>query len=456
LNHPGAEADDFEACEDESIARRMIGDTRIAKRGRKMAGLSKIWDHAEQRFVRGHIVITAALRFRGLIWPWQIELWLSLRHTGKKAYRKMTDIAASQLVSGNRQPWTTFPRTGLDTTALGHALAFSPDGKHLAAVNRYGQGGCRVGAVTGQGPVRECKCERCAAFSPDGKWLATADQSSICWHDWQQNSPLRVFSSKDRKTRVQRLAFSPDGQFLAVGRVDVKDRADLEIWGVATGTLRFCWRDHLATITCLSFSPDGKLLASGSLDKTVILWDMAGGQVKTRIMPNPGQVVWSLAFAPHGAILAIATGHADFRVKQAGELILWDFDIDKIRPSFHGHSRAVTSVVFSKDGQSLRTGSADTTVRFLELKSGRQYGMLKGHKAAPGFEAIVVALSQDGASLATASFDQTVRIWPTTWIRVQRPVGAFRLETGSPWFASLAVRGNVRPVSRLGPSPVQP
>ena len=75
----------------------VIDDTRIAKRGRKMAGLSKIWDHAEQRFVRGHIVVTAALRFRGLIWPWQIELWLPLRYTGKKAYRKMTDIAAQMI-----------------------------------------------------------------------------------------------------------------------------------------------------------------------------------------------------------------------------------------------------------------------------------------------------------------------------------------------------------------------
>ncbi len=353
------------------------------------------------------------------------------------------ELYASQLFSGNGQPWTTLPRTGLDTTSLGYALAFSPDGKHLAAVNRYGQGNCRVGAVTGQGPLREFKGERCAAFSPDGKWLATADQSNICLHDWKENAPLRLFSSKDRKTRVQCLAFSPDGQFLAVGRVAGKDHADLEIWEVATGTLRLCWRDHLATITCLAFSPDGKLRASGGLDKTVILWDMAGGKEKTRIVPNPSQVVWSLAFAPPGATLAIATGPADFRVKQPGELILWDFDVDKIRPSFHGHSRAVTSVVFSKDGQSLLTGSADTTVRFWDVRTGRQYGMLKGHKAAPGFEAIVVALSQDGASLATASFDQTVRIWPTTWIRVQQPVGAFRLDSATSLFTSLAMRGDL-------------
>ena len=86
----------------------------------------------------------------------------------------------------------------------------------------------------------------------------------------------------------------------------------------------------------------------------------------------------------------------------------------------------MTSVIFSLDGQSLITGSADTTVRFWDLKSGREYGMLKGHKAAPGFEGIVVALSPTGDFLATASFDRTIKIWPTTWIR-NRPPATTRL-----------------------------
>ena len=72
----------------------IIDDSRIAKRGRKMAAVTKIWDHAEQRFVRGHIVVTAALRFRGVIWPWELELWLPESYVGKKCYRKMTEIAA--------------------------------------------------------------------------------------------------------------------------------------------------------------------------------------------------------------------------------------------------------------------------------------------------------------------------------------------------------------------------
>ena len=197
------------------------------------------------------------------------------------------------------------------------------------------------------------------------------------------------------------------------------------------------WREHRAQITCLAFSPDGKLLASGSVDKAVILWDMEAGKERTRAIANPSQSVWSLASAPKGQILAIATGPGDFRLHKPGEVALWNIDTEKVQTRFQGHSRAVTSVIFSTDGQTLITGSADTTVRFWDLKTGREYGMLKGHKAAPGFEGVMVALSPDGTSLATVSFDQTVKLWPTTWIR-NHPAGARNVLQ-----PSLASRGNL-------------
>jgi WD40 repeat protein len=87
---------------------------------------------------------------------------------------------------------------------------------------------------------------------------------------------------------------------------------------------------------------------------------------------------------------------------------------EKVRGHLHGHTRAVTGLAFSADGQTLITGSADTTVRFWDLISNREYGMLKGHRAAPGFEALAVALAPDGSYLATASLDRTVKVWKTT------------------------------------------
>lgn len=71
----------------------IIDDHRMAKRGKKMFGLSKIWDHKDQQFVHGHIVVTAAILFRGVIFPWRFDLWLPKQAAGRR-YRKTTQIAA--------------------------------------------------------------------------------------------------------------------------------------------------------------------------------------------------------------------------------------------------------------------------------------------------------------------------------------------------------------------------
>ena len=74
----------------------ILDDTRIAKRGRKMDHVSKIWDHKQQKFVRGHIVLAAALVFRGVVLPWRVDLWKPKGHSGPR-YRKLTDMAAAMI-----------------------------------------------------------------------------------------------------------------------------------------------------------------------------------------------------------------------------------------------------------------------------------------------------------------------------------------------------------------------
>ena len=75
----------------------ILDDNRIPKRGKKMDHVSKIWDHKQQRFVRGHIVLTAAVMFRGVVFPWRIDLWKPKGHAGPPRYRKLTDMAGAMI-----------------------------------------------------------------------------------------------------------------------------------------------------------------------------------------------------------------------------------------------------------------------------------------------------------------------------------------------------------------------
>jgi SRSO17 transposase len=85
------------------VVHLILDDTRIAKRARKMGYVSKIWDHKQQKFVRGHIALFAAVAFRGVVLPWKVELWKPRAcpckpkgHPGPR-YRKLTDRAAAMV-----------------------------------------------------------------------------------------------------------------------------------------------------------------------------------------------------------------------------------------------------------------------------------------------------------------------------------------------------------------------
>ena len=76
----------------------VLDDTRLPKRGAKMDWVSWVWCHKQQKFIRGHVVLTAALCFRGVVLPWKIELWKPKGHGGGR-YRKLTSMAADMVKS---------------------------------------------------------------------------------------------------------------------------------------------------------------------------------------------------------------------------------------------------------------------------------------------------------------------------------------------------------------------
>ena len=76
----------------------MIDDTQIQKRAKKMDGVSKIWNQKSHSFIHGHIVVMAAIRFRGVTIPWAVELWIPKSQAGD-SYRKLNQIASSMIRS---------------------------------------------------------------------------------------------------------------------------------------------------------------------------------------------------------------------------------------------------------------------------------------------------------------------------------------------------------------------
>jgi WD40 repeat protein len=72
-----------------------------------------------------------------------------------------------------------------------------------------------------------------------------------------------------------------------------------------------------------------------------------------------------------------------------------------------GHTSFVNALVFSPDGETLISASADKTIKIWDLAKGEAIRTLGGHTSFVN----ALAISPDGERLASASADKTIRIW---------------------------------------------
>ncbi|MBD2148407.1 hypothetical protein [Sphaerospermopsis sp. FACHB-1194] len=110
-------------------------------------------------------------------------------------------------------------------------------------------------------------------------------------------------------------------------------------------------------------------------------------------------LVISVAYSPNGQTLA--SGSSDSTIK------LWNVNTGNLLQTLTGHSHWVYSVAYSPDGQTLASGSSDNTIKLWDVKTGNLLQTLTGHS----HWVYSVAYSPDGQTLASGSDDKTIKLW---------------------------------------------
>jgi WD40 repeat protein len=162
---------------------------------------------------------------------------------------------------------------------------FSADGRLVAACvptpavvvwdARTGREVRRVSAAHNGSPAVTAAC-----FAPDARTLALErpDGSLVLWELTTGKERVRLGEptmpeGDDRaapfRVETARLAYSPDGRFLA----QVRGRV-VRLWDVVTRKDLGQFKGHVGEVAVLAFAPDGKTLTTGGADGTGLVWDV--------------------------------------------------------------------------------------------------------------------------------------------------------------------------------------
>jgi WD40 repeat protein/energy-coupling factor transporter ATP-binding protein EcfA2 len=231
------------------------------------------------------------------------------------------------------------------------------------------------------------------AIAPAAKLAATgSSDSTVCIWELSTGRMLRRFKAHESQVRSValfgtplRLVSSGSDGLVKVWDASTGDllltlrgpKMDLNVWTVAVaadgsifggGESLFLWEPsggerpavslsgHSKEVVALAITPDGRKLVSGSVDGTVGIWNLATSKMEHQ--KRAAGEVSAVAVSPDGTRAVSASG---------GILEVWNLNNgDRIR-SFEAHHDRILSVAVTSDGESVITGSEDTTIKIWKL-----------------------------------------------------------------------------------------
>ncbi len=340
---------------------------------------------------------------------------------GKQLASSSVDGTVIVWDAATRKPLHTFNLIPPYLQALGKAIpvmtvAFSPDGRHLAAGSlipnpvdlRNSEGLIVVWETTSWKEVVKFKQNKglvtCLAFSADSKYIASAslnkDNSFLIWEVHNSAKPIAVL--RGHTGSVNQLRFSPKDSSLVSASTD----GTLKIWSTINYQLLRTIEAHPAPVHDVAITPDGAQLVSAGMDGTTRVWNTATGEQVLLLRGHTGSTL-GVAVSPDGS--RIATSGFDNTVR------LWDRRTGEEKITLRGHKDTVFGVDFSSDGQKLASGSFDNTVRLWDAGAIDERTRLSSFEMA-GADSLRVnslAYSPDRQHVAMGCWDATVRIWDT-------------------------------------------
>jgi WD40 repeat protein len=299
------------------------------------------------------------------------------------------------------------------------SFVISPDGQALAAVpDQFGKSVAVWDMATGKVTRRLTFDHEVhyLAFTPDGQSIAVGSavdeqgrNGIVRFVDLASGKESRRFighkAGRNHANHVdfgEAIFFTPDGRtmitvggFGSVLRWDVPSGKKL---GELNGNGWVAW----------GLSPDGKLLAArqeGSSANVLRLFEVATGKEVRQLRHS--DEVYSAAFSPDGKMLATASTGPDQGKRKAGTITLWQVENGKELGTCTGHNGPVPALAFAPDGKTLASGGIDSLLCLWDVASQKQL-----HKPLHLPTSVMqLAFSRDGKTILSRGKENRLRLW---------------------------------------------
>lgn len=275
-----------------------------------------------------------------------------------------------------------------------------------------------------------------AFFSPDETKIITAsDDQSIKVYDIAKGE--NILSLSTGNAEINEIQKAGNTNLYVTSCSDNLVR----IWDINKGILVNTIKPHDSKLTTFCLSDDGKTFCTGASNGSIKEWYTASGGFRGVVLPSgegvsgmgitkdsryviaslddrvveaidlqTQKIVWSndtlnwpaklITNSPDGRYVTVTGGFNK-------DAISWNAKTGKLNQRLTGHTRNITSAMYSGNSQYVLFSSEDNTAKLLDIKKGAVSLELKGHED----QVSVAAFSKDESKIITASYDETVKVW---------------------------------------------
>lgn len=195
------------------------------------------------------------------------------------------------------------------------------------------------------------------------------------------------------KIALYSVTFNPTGTTLAAGSVD----GHVEIWDVATWSLKLTIQVHTHAIRHVAFSPDGSRLAAIAGDRVKVL-DVLTGETVHQLTGHT-RPIYDVAYHPEGT--QIATASFDDTVR------IWDAETGEFVISISDSTDSVLCVTYNSEGNLVASSSYDGVIRIYNPQTGALLQTLTGQSEVN----YNIVYSENGETLFALSQNNTLCNW---------------------------------------------